>query len=105
MLRVGNHRYPETQGVEEGSFSALRVISFFFFLIIFNVGLKLNIQKTKIMASGPITSWEIDGETVADFILGGSKLTSDGDCSHSTDPSSHRSQTSAEAGHVHLELY
>ena len=46
------------------------------------VGLKLNIQKTKIMASGPITSWEIDGETVADFILGGSKTTVDGDCSH-----------------------
>jgi len=49
------------------------------------VGLKLNIQKTKIMASGPITSWEIDGETVetvADFILGGSKSTADGDCSH-----------------------
>ena len=46
------------------------------------VGLKLNIQKTKIMASGPITSWEIDGETVAEFILGGSKITADGDCSH-----------------------
>ena len=46
------------------------------------VGLKLNIQKTKIMASGPSTSWEIDGETVADFILGGSKITADGDCSH-----------------------
>ena len=46
------------------------------------VGLKLNIQKTKIMASGPITSWEIVGETVADFILGGSKITADGDCSH-----------------------
>ena len=49
------------------------------------VGLKLNIQKTKIMASGPITSWEIDGEkmeTVTDFILGGSKSTADGDCSH-----------------------
>ena len=49
------------------------------------VGLKLNIQKTKIMASGPITSWEIDGETVeilADFILGGFKITADGDCSH-----------------------
>ena len=49
------------------------------------VGLKLNIQKTKIMASGPITSWEIDGETVEtvrDFILGGSKVTSDGDCNH-----------------------
>ena len=46
------------------------------------VGLKHNIQKTKIMASGPITSWQIDGETVADFILGGSKITADGDCSH-----------------------
>ena len=46
------------------------------------VGLKLNIQKTKIMASSSITSWEIDGETVADFILGGSKITADGDCSH-----------------------
>ena len=46
------------------------------------VGLKLNIQKTNVMASGPITSWEIDGETVADFILGGSKITADGDCSH-----------------------
>ena len=47
-----------------------------------NVDLKLNIQKTKIMASGPSTSWQIDGETVADFILGGSKITADGDCSH-----------------------
>ena len=49
------------------------------------VGLNLNIQKTKIMASGPITSWQIDGETVetvVDFILGGSKITADGDCSH-----------------------
>ena len=49
------------------------------------VGLQLNIQKTKIMASGPITSWEIDGETVetvSDFILGGSKITADGECSH-----------------------
>ena len=49
------------------------------------VGLKLNIQKTKIMASGPITSWEIDGETVktvTDFILGGFRITADGDCSH-----------------------
>ena len=49
------------------------------------VGLKLNIHKNKIMASGPITSWEIDGETVetvSDFILGGSKITADGDCSH-----------------------
>ena len=50
-----------------------------------NIGLKLNIQKMKIMASGPITSWEIDGETaetVSDFILGGAKITTDGDCSH-----------------------
>ena len=46
------------------------------------VGLKLNIQKTKIKASGPITSWQIDGETVADFIFLGSKITADGDCSH-----------------------
>ena len=46
------------------------------------VGLKLNIQKTKIMASGPITSWQMDGETVADFIFWGSKITVDGDCSH-----------------------
>ena len=49
------------------------------------IGLKLNIQKTKIMASGPITSWQIDGETVetaSDFILGGSKISADGDCSH-----------------------
>ena len=50
-----------------------------------NVGLKLNIQKTKIMASGPITSWQVDGETVGtvtDFILGGSKITAESDCSH-----------------------
>ena len=46
------------------------------------VGLKLNILKTKIMASGPITSWELDGETVSDFILGGFKVIADGDCSH-----------------------
>ena len=46
------------------------------------VGLKLNVQKMKIMASGPITSWEINVETVSDFILGGSKITADGDCSH-----------------------
>ena len=45
------------------------------------VALKLNIQQTKIMATGPITSWQIDGETVADFIFGGSKITADGDCS------------------------
>ena len=47
-------------------------------------GLKVNIQKTKIMASGPITSWEVDGETMTDSILLGSKITADGDCSHET---------------------
>ena len=46
------------------------------------VGIKLNSEKTKIMASGPITSWEVDGETVSDFIFGGSRITTDGDCSH-----------------------
>ena len=46
------------------------------------VGLKFDIRKTKMIASGPITSWQIDGETVTDFILGGSKITTDGDCSH-----------------------
>ena len=46
------------------------------------VGLKLNIKKTKIMASGPITSWDIDGETVSDFVFLGSKITADGDCGH-----------------------
>ena len=51
-------------------------------LVIEKVGLKLNIQKTKIMASGPITSWEIDGEIVSDFIFLGSKITADSDCSH-----------------------
>ena len=48
------------------------------------VGSKLNIQETKIMASGPITSWQVDGETVSDFIFLGSKITADGDCSHET---------------------
>ena len=48
------------------------------------VGLKLNIQKTKIMASGPLTSWQINGETVANFFVGGSKITADSDCSHET---------------------
>ena len=47
-----------------------------------NAGLKLNIQKTRLMASSPITSWQIDGEAVADFIFGGPKITADGDCSH-----------------------
>ena len=51
------------------------------------LGLKLSIQKTKIMASSPITSWQIDGETVADFILGGSRITAHGDCSHEIEDS------------------
>ena len=57
-------------------------ISFVFMAESEKVGWKLNIQKTKIMASGPITSWQIDGEAVADFIFGGPKITADGDCSH-----------------------
>ena len=57
-------------------------VIFFSLLESEKVGLKLNIQKTKIMASDPITSWQIDGETLADFILRGSKITADGDCSH-----------------------
>ena len=57
-------------------------VIFFSLLESEKVGLKLNIQKTKIMASDPITSWQIDGETLADFILGGSKITADGDFSH-----------------------
>ena len=51
-------------------------------IIIKKVGLKLNIRKTKVIASGPITSWQIDGETVSDFIFLGSKITADGDCRH-----------------------
>ena len=65
-----------------------------------NVGLKLNIQKTKIMASGPITSWEIDGdavETVSDFIFGGCKITADGDCSYEIKRSLLFGRTDAEA--------
>ena len=57
-------------------------MSSWLFYVQVRVGLKLNIQKTKIMASGSITSWEIDRERVSDFILGGSKITADGDCSH-----------------------
>ena len=57
------------------------IIHLLYQYLVFEV-LKLNIQKTKIMASGPITAWEIDGQTVSDFILGGSKITADGDCSH-----------------------
>ena len=70
------------------------------------VGLKLNIQKTKIMASGPITSWEIDGETVeivADFILGGSKITADGDCSHEIKRCLLRGRKSYDLPRQHIE--
>ena len=66
---------PQTTGSESLRLGVLPVIPM-------SSGLKLNIQKTKIMASGAITSWQIDGETVKDFILGGSKITAGGDCSH-----------------------
>ena len=62
------------------------------------VGLKLNIQKTKIMASSPYTSWEIDGETVSDFIFGGSKITTDGDCSHETKTLAHWKESYDKSG-------
>ena len=66
-----------TQGIERNCLNIMKVKE-----QSEKVGLKLNIQKTKIMASGPITSWQIDGETVSDFIFWGSKITADGDCSH-----------------------
>ena len=77
---INNHRYADdttlmTESEEELKSLLMKVESE-------KVGLKLNIQKTKIMVSGPITSWQIDGETVSDFIFGGSKITADGDYSH-----------------------
>ena len=64
-------------------FSASQTVEQFVLLTsVLNSVLKLNIQKTKLLASGPITSWQIEGETVIDFILGGSRITADGDCSH-----------------------
>ena len=75
---INNLRYADDTTLMEESEEELKSL-------LMKVGLKLNIQKTKIMASGPITSWEIDGETVetvSDFILGGSKITADGDFSH-----------------------
>ena len=66
------------------------------------VGLKLNVQKTKLMASGPISSWQIDGETVADFILGGSRITVDGDCSHEVRCSILKSKDITSPTTVHL---
>ena len=75
-------RYAEDTSLMAGSEEELKSLLMKVQVESEKVGLKLNIQKMKIMASGPITSWEIDGETVSDFILGGSKITADGDCSH-----------------------
>ena len=75
---INNLRYADDTTLEEELKSLLRKVK----EESEKVGLKLNIQKTKIMASGPTTSWEIDGETVSDFIFLGSKITADGDCSH-----------------------
>ena len=72
MNLVSSTLYKSPEGVERKEFKEESE----------KVGLKLNIQKTKIMASGPITLWQIDGETVTDFLFGGSKITADGDCSH-----------------------
>ena len=69
------------------------------------VDLKLNIQKTKIMASGLITSWQIDGETVADFISGGSKITADGDCSHEIIKTLTRWKKSYDKPRQHIKKY
>ena len=82
---INNLRYADTTTLMEESKEELKSFLMKVKKESEKVGLKLNIQKTKIMASGPITSWQIDGktmETVADFILGGSKITADGDCSH-----------------------
>ena len=82
---INNLRYADDITLMAESEDELRSLLMKVKVVSEKVGLKLNIQKTKIMASGPITSWEIDGktvETVSDFILGGSKITADGDCSH-----------------------
>ena len=82
---INNFRYADDTTLMEESKEKLKTILMKVKEESEKVGLKLNIQKTKIMASGPITSWEIDGETVeilSDFIFGGSKITADGDCSH-----------------------
>ena len=68
-------------------------------------GLKLNIQKTKIMASGPITSWQIDAETVSDFIFGGSKMTADDDCSHEIKRLSLLGKKSYDQARQHINAY
>ena len=82
---TNNHRYADDTTLTAESEEELQSLLMKVKMESENVGLKLNIQKTKIMTSGPITSWEIDGEaveTVSDFIWGGSKITADGDCSH-----------------------
>ena len=79
---MNNLRYPDDTTLMEESEEELKSLLMKVEEESEKVGLKINIQKTKIMASGPITSWEIDGETVADFIFLGSKITADGDCSH-----------------------
>ena len=82
---INNLRYADDTTLLAESEEELKSLLMKMKVVSENVGLKLNIQKTKIMALGPITSWEIDGETVetvSDFILGGSKITADGDCSH-----------------------
>ena len=79
---INNLRYADDTSLMAGSEEELKSLLLKVKEESEKVGLKLNIQKTKIMASGPISSWEIDGETVSDFILGGFKITVDGDCSH-----------------------
>ena len=79
---INNLRYADDSTLMEESEEELKSLLMKVKVESEKVGLKLNIQKTKIMASGPITSWEMDGETVSDFIFLGSKITADGDCSH-----------------------
>ena len=79
---INNHRYADDTTLMAESEEELKSLLMKVKEKSERAGLKLNIQKTKIMASGPITSWEIDGETVSDFIFWGSKITADGDCSH-----------------------
>ena len=81
-LNFNNHRYADDTTLMAESEEELKSLLTKVKEECERVGLKLNIQKTKIMASGPITSWQIDGETVTDFIFGGSKITAEGDCSH-----------------------
>ena len=82
VLKINNFRYADDTTLIAESEEELKSLLMKVKEKSEKVGLKLNIQKTKIMASGPITSWQIDGETVTNFILGGSKIIADGDCSH-----------------------